>query len=98
MAHVAHQVFVIAKQRWLYVSADSRNRGALRFTNGYPYGHNENGAIVSSIGLHVSEREQGEGHRDHVAESTVSGTTIARFHRGQTAPTRALTVLPLRRG
>ena len=31
MAHVAHQVFVIAKQRWLYVSADSRNRGALRF-------------------------------------------------------------------
>ena len=55
------------------------------------------GAIVSSIGLHVWEREPGEGHRDHVAESTVSGTTIARFHRGHTAPTRALTVLPLRR-
>ena len=55
------------------------------------------GAIVSSIGLHVWEREQGEGHRDHVAESTVSGTTIARFTRGPTAPTRALTVLPLRR-
>jgi uncharacterized protein YbjQ (UPF0145 family) len=55
------------------------------------------GAIVSSIGLHVWEREQGEGHRDHVAESTVSGTTVARFTRGPTAPTRALTVLPLRR-
>jgi hypothetical protein len=50
------------------------------------------------MGLHVWEREVGEGHRDHVAESTVFGTTLARFHRGPTAPTRALTVLPLRRG
>jgi uncharacterized protein YbjQ (UPF0145 family) len=55
------------------------------------------GAIVSSMGLHVWEREPGEGHRDHVAESTVSGTTLARFARRTAAPTRALTVLPLRR-
>src|SRR5882724_8565103 len=27
---------------------DPANTGALRFTNGYPYGHNEGGAIVSS--------------------------------------------------
>jgi uncharacterized protein YbjQ (UPF0145 family) len=55
------------------------------------------GAIVSEMGLHVWSREPGEGHRDHVAESTVFGTTVARFHYGPTAPTRALTVLPLRR-
>jgi uncharacterized protein YbjQ (UPF0145 family) len=55
------------------------------------------GAIVSSMELHVWEREPSDGHRDHVAESTVRGTTLARFTRGSTAPTRALTVLPLRR-
>ena len=55
------------------------------------------GAIVSEMGLHIWEREPNEGHRDHVAESTVSGTTLARFHRGHAAPTRALTILPLRR-
>jgi uncharacterized protein YbjQ (UPF0145 family) len=55
------------------------------------------GAIVSSMDLRVWGIEPGEGHRDHVAESTVFGTTLARFHRGRTAPTRALTVLPLRR-
>jgi ribosomal protein S18 acetylase RimI-like enzyme len=31
MAHVERQVFVKAARRWLYVSADSRNRRALRF-------------------------------------------------------------------
>jgi uncharacterized protein YbjQ (UPF0145 family) len=55
------------------------------------------GSIVSSMNLHIWEIEPSEGHRDHVAESTVFGTTIVRFHRGRTAPTRALTVLPLRR-
>jgi uncharacterized protein YbjQ (UPF0145 family) len=55
------------------------------------------GAIVSSMDLHVEEREVAENHRDHVAESTVFGTTLVRFHRGRAAPTRALTVLPLRR-
>jgi uncharacterized protein YbjQ (UPF0145 family) len=56
------------------------------------------GAIVSDMDLHMWEREPGEGHRDHVAESTVRGTAVARYARGRTAPTRALTVLPLRRG
>ncbi len=55
------------------------------------------GAIVSHMGLHIWEHEPAEGHRDHVAESTVFGTTLVRFHRGRTAPTRALTILPLRR-
>jgi uncharacterized protein YbjQ (UPF0145 family) len=55
------------------------------------------GAVVSHMGLRVWEIEPSEGHRDHVAEATVFGTTIARFHRGRQAPTRALTVLPLRR-
>jgi uncharacterized protein YbjQ (UPF0145 family) len=55
------------------------------------------GALVSSMDLRIWEREPSEGHRDHVAESTVFGTTITRFHRGPTVPTRALTVLPLRR-
>jgi uncharacterized protein YbjQ (UPF0145 family) len=55
------------------------------------------GAIVSSMDLRIWEHEPAEGHRDHVAESTVFGTTLARFHRGRTAPTHALTVLPLRR-
>jgi len=56
------------------------------------------GAVVSGMGLHIWEYEPSEGHRDHVAEATVFGTTIARFHRGRTAPTRALTVLPLSAG
>jgi uncharacterized protein YbjQ (UPF0145 family) len=55
------------------------------------------GSIVSHMGLHIWEREPSEGHRDHVAESTVFGTTLVRFHRGRIAPTRALTILPLRR-
>jgi uncharacterized protein YbjQ (UPF0145 family) len=54
------------------------------------------GAIVSHMGLRIWEQEPSEGHRDHVAESTVFGTTLVRFHRGHTAPTRALTILPLR--
>jgi uncharacterized protein YbjQ (UPF0145 family) len=54
------------------------------------------GAVVSHMDLHIWEQEPSEGHRDHVAESTVFGTTIARFARGP-APTRALIVLPLRR-
>jgi uncharacterized protein YbjQ (UPF0145 family) len=56
------------------------------------------GAVVSDMGLHIWEYEPSEGHRDHVAEATVFGTTVARFHRGRTAPTRALTVLPLSAG
>ncbi len=54
------------------------------------------GAIVSSMGLHVSEIEPSEGHRDHVAEASVFGTALVRFHRDSTAPTRSLTILPVR--
>ena len=54
------------------------------------------GAIVSGMGLRVWEQEPGEGHRDHVAESTVFGSTLVRFAQ-RPVPPRALTVLPLRR-
>ena len=54
------------------------------------------GAIVSSMDLRVWEIEPGENHRDHVAEATVFGTALARFHTDTAAPTRTLTFLPLR--
>jgi uncharacterized protein YbjQ (UPF0145 family) len=76
-----------------HVRADARGRFAEHAARG-----GAEGAIVSSMGLHVWEREPNEGHRDHVAESSVFGTTLAWFARGTRAPTRALTVLPLRRG
>ena len=55
------------------------------------------GTLVSSMSLDVWEIEPSDGHRDHVAESVVFGTAVARFHQGRTAPTNALTMLPLRR-
>ncbi|HET9255922.1 MAG TPA: heavy metal-binding domain-containing protein [Pseudonocardiaceae bacterium] len=54
------------------------------------------GAIVSSISLEIRQIEPSENHRDHVAESTVFGTSLVRFHAGRSAPTRSLTILPLR--
>jgi len=54
------------------------------------------GAIVSSMGLQIGEIEPSENHRDHVAEAGVFGTALVSFHRGSTAPTRSLTILPLR--
>lgn len=54
------------------------------------------GAVVSDTTLHVWSIEPGEGHRDHVAESMVIGSTLARFHRGTAAPSTALSILPLR--
>lgn len=54
------------------------------------------GAIVSSISLTIGQIEPSENHRDHVAESTVFGTALVSFHRGPSAPTRSLTILPLR--
>jgi uncharacterized protein YbjQ (UPF0145 family) len=54
------------------------------------------GAIVSSMGLRTWEIEPGENHRDHVAEATVFGTSLVRFHAGPAVPTRSLTYLPLR--
>lgn len=54
------------------------------------------GAIVSSMDLHTWEIEPGENHRDHVAEATIFGTALVRFHTSTAAPTRSLTYLPLR--
>jgi uncharacterized protein YbjQ (UPF0145 family) len=54
------------------------------------------GAIVSGMTLRVWSIEPSEGHRDHVAESMVFGTTIAKFHSGRSAPTTTLSILPLR--
>jgi uncharacterized protein YbjQ (UPF0145 family) len=74
-----------------HVRADAR----LRFAE-HAAGAGADGAIVSGMDLQIWEREPSENHRDHVAESSVFGTTVARFHQGRTAPTRALTILPLR--
>ena len=38
--------------------ADAAGSGALRFTNGYPYGHGENGAIVSQTPFDTSQGVQ----------------------------------------
>lgn len=54
------------------------------------------GAIVSAMGLQIGEIEPAENHRDHVAEAAVFGTALVSFHRGSSAPTRSLTILPLR--
>ena len=54
------------------------------------------GAIVSSMDLRAWSIEPSDNHRDHVAEATVFGSKLARFHAGPVAPTRSLTFLPLR--
>ncbi|TDV43107.1 heavy metal-binding domain-containing protein [Actinophytocola oryzae] len=53
------------------------------------------GAIVSSMPLRMWSIEPSENHRDHVAESLVFGTAVARFAPAPTAA-RSLTFLPLR--
>jgi uncharacterized protein YbjQ (UPF0145 family) len=53
------------------------------------------GAIVSSMTLQAWEIEPSNNHRDHVAEATVFGTSLLRFHTATTAPARTLTFLPL---
>ncbi|MGO9559515.1 MAG: heavy metal-binding domain-containing protein [Acidimicrobiales bacterium] len=53
------------------------------------------GAVSSSMDLDVWEREAGENHRDHVALASMTGTAIARFHKGAEAPTSTLKILPL---
>jgi uncharacterized protein YbjQ (UPF0145 family) len=55
------------------------------------------GAIVSSMDLRAWEIEPSENHRDHVAEATIFGTALVRFHTSTAAPTRSLTYLPLLR-
>jgi uncharacterized protein YbjQ (UPF0145 family) len=53
------------------------------------------GAIVASMGLRSWSQEAGNTPL-LCAESSVFGTTIARFHTGRRAPTKALTIMPLR--
>jgi len=55
------------------------------------------GAVVDAMSLRVWEIEPSDNHRDHVAEATIFGTAVARFHRRGPAPTRSLTYLPLNR-
>lgn len=75
-----------------HVRADARARFAARVAR-----TGADGAVVSSMDLRVWEHEPYENHSDHVAESTVVGTAIARFATGSTPRTSTLTVLPLRR-
>jgi uncharacterized protein YbjQ (UPF0145 family) len=73
-----------------HVRADARNRfGQQTRTSG------ADGAVISGNSLRIWEVEPAENHRDHVAESMVFGTTVARFHVNATAPTSSLTIMPL---
>jgi hypothetical protein len=54
------------------------------------------GAVVDDMTLRVWSIEPSDNHRDHVAESTVFGTALARFHAPTAAGPRSLTYLPLR--
>jgi hypothetical protein len=56
-------------------------------------GSGADGGIVSDMKLTTWEYQE----NGVAAIATVFGTTIARFHRGESAPTSALTILPLNR-
>lgn len=73
-----------------HVRADARNRFAQQLK-----ASGADGAVISNAALRVWEVEPAENHRDHVAESMVFGTTVARFHLGHAAPTNSLTIMPL---
>jgi uncharacterized protein YbjQ (UPF0145 family) len=73
-----------------FVRADARVKFAERAAK-----HGGDAAIVSDMAMHVWHIEPSENHRDHVAESVVVGTALAKFHRGAQAPTDALMILPL---
>jgi uncharacterized protein YbjQ (UPF0145 family) len=52
--------------------------------------------VISRNSLHISERECGENQRDHIAEATFLGTTLAYDpHRVRQRPVSSLTILPL---
>ena len=53
-------------------------------------------ALVSTMSLDVWEHEPSDNHTDHFAQAVVTGTVATRFHRGRTAPTSSLSILPLR--
>jgi uncharacterized protein YbjQ (UPF0145 family) len=59
-------------------------------------GTRADGAIVASMGLRSWHQEAGNAPL-LCAEASVFGTTIARFHTGARAPTKALTIMPLRK-
>jgi uncharacterized protein YbjQ (UPF0145 family) len=73
------------------VRADARHQFARRAARA-----GADAAIISEMSLTVRELVIGEGHRDHIAESVVRGTSIARFHAGDSAPTTTRLALPLR--
>jgi hypothetical protein len=58
-------------------------------------GTRADGAIVASMNLRSWHQEAGNAPL-LCAESSVFGTTVGRFHSGRRAPTRALTIMPLR--
>jgi uncharacterized protein YbjQ (UPF0145 family) len=73
------------------VRADARRQLAQRTAH-----VGADGAILDSpIALSVHELEAGEGHRDHVAESSVLASTVVRFHRAETLPPTPVMVVPL---
>lgn len=74
-----------------HVRADARHQFQRRCA---AYGGD--GAVMSSMSLNIWEQEVAENHRDHVALSTVTGTTISRFHKQEHAVTSTLSILPMR--
>jgi uncharacterized protein YbjQ (UPF0145 family) len=73
------------------VRADARGQFAERAARS-----GADGALVSTVDLRTWDQEGG-GCRDHVAESLVIGTAIARFGPARASAGRPLSVLPLRR-
>jgi uncharacterized protein YbjQ (UPF0145 family) len=54
------------------------------------------GAILDSpVSLAMHELEAGEGHRDHVAESSVLASAIVRYHRAESLPPKPFAMLAL---
>ncbi|MDQ1747345.1 MAG: hypothetical protein QOD07_1608 [Frankiaceae bacterium] len=73
-----------------FARADARNKFAQRAAK-----HGGDAAIVSDMKMNIWPVHQAENHLDHVAESVVIGTALAKFHQGAQAPTDALLMLPL---
>jgi uncharacterized protein YbjQ (UPF0145 family) len=74
-----------------HARADARDQLAKRIARS-----GAEGAVIDDMSLRIHEVEPSDNHRDHVAEAVVIGTAITRFHRTRTAPTRSLSILPLR--
>jgi uncharacterized protein YbjQ (UPF0145 family) len=74
-----------------HARADARDQLANRIARS-----GAEGAVVHDMSLRVHEVEPSDNHRDHVAEAVVIGTAITHFHRTRAAPTRSLSILPLR--